>query len=109
MKVKTLLAGGLISLASAAHADPAFFAGITYLFDGPERSALGFTVKALASQHRDRPTAAVGFSIYPGTVSRVGIDVGVGYQGGDTAGLVSYDLLLQRYSVSVGFADLDSN
>jgi len=32
--------------------------------------------------------------------------VGVGYQGNDAAGLISYDLLLNQFALSVGYADL---
>jgi hypothetical protein len=106
MRVKMLLATGLISLTSVAHAEPAFFAGISYLFDEADRGTLGFTVKALASDRTDRPSAAVGFSVYPGASTRYGVDVGVGYQNSDAAGLVSYDLLLDRFSMSLGYADL---
>ncbi|MEY3669315.1 MAG: hypothetical protein RL258_710 [Pseudomonadota bacterium] len=106
MKLKTLIAAGLISLTSVAHAEPAFFAGISYLFDEADRGSLGFTVKALASDRTDRPSAAVGFTVYPGASSRYGIDLGVGYQNADAAGLVSYDLLLDRFSMSLGYADL---
>jgi hypothetical protein len=109
MKVSKLIAAVLISVGPAVQAEPAVFAGITYLFDGPERATLGFTVKALASNHTDRPSASIGLSVYPSLPSPFGFDVGVGYQGTDAAGLVSYDLLLNRFSLSAGYADLKSD
>jgi hypothetical protein len=106
MKAKILIATALISLGSVAQASPGFYGGITYLFDGPGNGSVGFTLKALASRRDDRPAAAVGFSVYPGAPSRYGIDVGVGYQQNDAAVLVSYDLLLDRPSISLGYANL---
>jgi hypothetical protein len=106
MKFKNFIAAALMSVVSAAHAEPAFFAGITYLFYQPDRGTLGFTVKALASDRTDHASAAVGLSVYPGESTRFGVDVGVGYQNADAAGLVSYDLLLNRFSLSLGYADL---
>jgi hypothetical protein len=47
--------------------------------------------------------------VYPSLPSPLGLDVGVGYQGTDAAGLVSYDLLLNRFSLSAGYADLKSD
>lgn len=106
MKVIKLVVAGLISASTAAQAEPAFFAGVTYLFDGPDRGTLGFTVKALASGRPDRASVALGFSVYPALPSPFGLDVGVGYQGTDAAGLVSYDLVLNRFALSAGYADL---
>ena len=105
MKLKMATAACLVSLASIAHADAGFFAGITYIFG--ERDGLGFTVKALATRRDDQPSAALGVSVYPGAGGvRYGIDVGLGYQGDDAAGLISYDLLLNQFALSVGYADL---
>ena len=105
MKFKFVAAACLVSIASFAHADAGLFAGITYIFG--EKGGLGFTVKALATRRDDRPSAALGLSVYPGSSGvRYGIDVGLGYQGNDTAGLISYDLLLNQFAVSVGYADL---
>jgi hypothetical protein len=109
MKTSKLIAAFLISVSPSVQAEPAVFAGVTYLFDGPERATLGFTVKALASNHTDRPSASIGLSVYPSLPSPLGLDVGVGYQGTDAAGLVSYDLLLNRFSLSAGYADLKSD
>ncbi len=105
MKLKLAAAACLVSLTSLAHADAGFFAGITYVFG--ERDGLGFTVKALATRRDDRPAAALGLSVYPGAGgARYGVDVGVGYQGNDAAGLISYDLLLNQFALSVGYADM---
>lgn len=109
MKTSKLIAAFLISVSPAVQSEPAVFAGVTYLFDGPERATLGFTVKALASNHTDRPSASIGLSVYPSLPSPLGVDVGVGYQGTDAAGLVSYDLLLNHFSLSAGYADLKSD
>lgn len=105
MKIKLFFGSILLMASTLARAEAGFFAGVTYVFG--DRDGIGFTVKALASRRDDRPTAAIGVNIFPSASgTRYGIDLGVGYQGNDAAALVGYDLLLNQFTASLGYADL---
>lgn len=104
---KLLVAAMVASAAAEAGADVGAFVGVTYAFGA--KTGLGLTVQATSTRREDRAIAAAGISVYPfsGTPS-FGIPVGIGYQGKNAAGIVSYDVLQQNVAVSGGYVDTRS-
>jgi hypothetical protein len=102
---KLIAAAFVISAACNAHAsDIGGFIGITYVFGA--NAGAGITLQATSTRREDRAIAAAGVSLYPfGPSPKFGIPVGVGYQGNNAAGIVSYDFLMQGFAISGGYVN----
>ncbi len=107
---KLVVAVALSTLSASAMADIGMFAGLSYAFGA--KSGVGFTLQATSSRKEDQAIVAAGVSVYPFAGKPVfGVPIGVGYQGDNVAGIVNYDVLLRKFSVSAGYANTrdDSN
>ena len=103
--MKKIILALSVSLAAAnASADVGGFIGITYVFGA--NAGAGITLQATSTRREDRAIAAAGVSLYPfGPSPKFGIPVGVGYQGNNAAGIVSYDFLMQGFAISGGYVN----
>jgi len=100
---KKIIAIVALGICSGAQAEVGLFAGVTYLFG--QENGLGLTVKATTTRVEDRPFAAAGLNYYPFNNNKFGIDVGVGWQGIQSGGVVGYDLLNKNITVSAGYSN----
>ncbi len=99
---KFVVAAIMATLTTGAMADLGAFAGVSYAFGA--KSGVGFTLQATSSRREDRAIVAGGLSYYPFAAQpHFGTPIGVGYQGEDFAGIVSYDFMLRNISVSAGY------
>jgi len=92
-----------VGICTGAQAEVGLFAGITYVFG--QENGLGLTVKATTTRVEDRPFAAAGLNYYPLNNNKFGIDVGVGWQGIQSGGVIGYDLLNKNVTVSAGYSN----
>jgi hypothetical protein len=100
------LAGAVVlaSLAMSASADTGVFVGVSYAFGG--NNGLGLTAQATSTRKEDRGFAAAGLSYYPFAVGdKLGVPIGIGYQGKNSAVVGNYDLLQKAPAVSAGYAN----
>jgi hypothetical protein len=103
---KLLIAAGLLAGSTVALADPGLLAGISYNFGG----SVGFTIKALSSDHQDEPVASIGLSFFPWSEThKFGLDLGGGYVFEDEAVTIGWDALSEQWQVSAGYIHGDDN
>jgi hypothetical protein len=101
---KIVFAGAFALAAMGAQADVGGFFGVTYAFGS--KGGIGLTLQATSSRHENRGVAAAGVSYYPfASGSKFGIPLGVGYQGKNSGGIVSYDFVLDAPAVSAGYVN----
>lgn len=103
--MKKIIFAGVIALAAMnASADAGAFVGVTYAIGS--NAGVGLTLLATTVRHEDRGIAAAGVSYYPfASGQKIGIPIGVGYQGSNVAGIVGYDVLLGVPVVSGGYVN----
>jgi hypothetical protein len=99
---KSIILGALVAISSPAQADIGAMVGIGYTF-GDAGPAL--TLKALSSDKKDEAVGALGFSYYPLSQNKFGVDVGIGYQFDKSAVILSWDLLQKAPQISAGWAN----
>lgn len=94
----------LAAMTTGANADIGGFAGLTYAFGA--KSGVGLTLQATSGRKEDRAIVAAGVSFYPFAAKpAIGVPIGVGYQGNNVAGIVSYDVVLRSAAISAGYAN----
>lgn len=81
------------------------FAGVTYAFGAQQ--GLGLTLQVTSIRREDRGFASAGVSYYP-TSGKVGLPVGIGYQGNKAAIMGGYDLLIKEPVLSGGYSNTKS-
>ncbi|NOX08525.1 MAG: hypothetical protein GXP22_03395 [Gammaproteobacteria bacterium] len=105
---KNILPGSVIALSLMGafnQAQAGVFVGVTFNFDAKGVEGLGFTTKVTSTNKRDRFAASAGATYFPFKQdNQFGLDAGVGYQGNNSAGIVSWDFLQKGVSVSAGYA-----
>jgi len=98
---KILVAGAVALTALSAHADVGAFLGVTYAFGS--KDGVGVTLQATSSRDENQAVVAAGLAYYPfAPGKKIGVPVSVGYQWNDVLGLVSYDVLRNNVTASVG-------
>lgn len=106
MLKKSTILSAILAAYAPAHADVGAMVGVGYTFGGP---GLSLTVKALSSDRQDRVVAAAGVSFYPFLKNKIGVDLGVGYQGDNSAVVLSWDFLQAAPQISGGWANTKDN
>ncbi len=105
---KWLVVMSLVSLGSLAHAESGVFLGLSMQLGGNISARdIGVTAKVVSSNREDRAVLGGGINVYPfgSGPTRVGIDVGAGYQGSRFGAMVGYDLLLGRPTLNAGYVN----
>lgn len=108
---KWLVAMGLVSLCSLAQAESGVFLGLSMQLGGNISARdIGVTAKVVSSNREDRAVLGGGINVYPfgSGPTRIGIDVGAGYQGSRFGAMVGYDLLLGRPTLNAGYVNTTS-
>ena len=108
---KWVVAMGLVSLCSLAHAESGVFLGLSMQLGGNISARdIGVTAKVVSSNREDRAVLGGGINVYPfgSGPTRIGIDVGAGYQGSRFGAMVGYDLLLGRPTLNAGYVNTTS-
>lgn len=96
----------LAGVSSPSHAGVGVFVGVSYAFGAGGNSGPAINLMATTSRRRSRVIGAVGVAYYPtSTDLKLGIPVGVGYQGHHVAGLAGYDFLQDKYFIGAGYAN----
>ena len=102
---KWLIAAGLAGVCSLAQAEGGVFLGLSLPLGGAITARdIGLTAKFVSTNREDRAVLGGGINVYPfGTgPTRVGVDIGAGYQGSGVGALVGYDLLMGRPTLNAG-------
>lgn len=100
------IALALAGISSPSHAGVGVFVGVSYAFGAGGNSAPAINLMATTSRRRNRAIGAVGVAFYPtSTDLKVGIPVGIGYQGNHVAGLAGYDFLQDKFFIGAGYAN----
>ena len=108
---KWLVAMGLVSVCSLAQAEGGVFLGLSMQLGGTISARdIGVTAKVVSSNREDRAVLGGGINVYPfgSGPTRIGIDVGAGYQGSRFGAMVGYDLLLGRPTLNAGYVNTTS-
>jgi len=93
-------------LASApAVADPTVMIGLSWSFGGAQSGQMGISGRILSDNRADNFVAGIGATYYFGS-QEFGVDLGIGYNVGNTPIILSYDFINENVLLSAGWADM---
>jgi len=105
---KWMIAAGLVPMCSLAQAEGGVFLGLSMQLGGNISARdIGVTAKVVSSNREDRAVLGGGINVFPfgSGPTRVGFDVGAGYQGSRFGAMVGYDLILGRPTLNAGYVN----
>ncbi|BDY12656.1 hypothetical protein [Hydrogenimonas cancrithermarum] len=103
-RLKRMIAAGSVIAVTAAYAGPAAMFGVAYNIEGGD---IGFTVKVLSNNEKNKVIAAGGATYYPwAPAKKFGLDASVGYLFDGVALTGGWDLLKNDFHTAVGYVNV---